>query len=159
VSLEEEGSTSARKRRITGTLVSMSVDSVVIQNANDDGQQSFPAASVRTFDVSTGRRSMVAQGALIGGLGLGTGLAIQSYIEESRCPSQNPPGGWKLRECGSPGGMAAVAFILNGAVGAGAGALIGAFIHTDRWQPVPNHVRGAVLPSGRGVALSFSVVR
>jgi hypothetical protein len=96
---------------------------------------------------------------MIGGLGLGTLSAIQSYIEEARCPSQNPPGGWKIKDCGSPEGTAAVVFMFTGALGAAVGTLVGVLIQTDRWESVPQHVRGAVLPSGKGAVLTLSVYR
>ena len=157
ISLEEGVAPSASKR-VVGTLVSMSTDSVVVRSAADD-PQSFPAASVTALEVSMDRRSRVLQGALIGALGLGTISAIQAYSEESSCKPQTNAGGWVVTTCGSPGGMAVIGFVLGGGMGAGVGALIGAFIRTDRWLLVSPDVRGAVRPSGRGVAISVSVIR
>ena len=152
----EEGVLPGANKRVVGTLVSMSDESVVIRTSADD-PQSFPAASVTALEVSTGRTSRALQGALIGGLALGTITAIQAYVAESNCEPE--PFGGPLSGCGSPGGIAALGFVLGGTVGAGAGALIGAFIRTDRWLPASPGVRGAVRPSAEGLAISVSVVR
>ena len=149
----EEGVPPAANKRVVGTLVSMSAESVVVQSAADD-PQSFPAASVTALEVSMGRRSRVLQGALIGALILAPISAVQGYNQTSRCDRTAVRHG-----CIEPGTMAVTEFAGGGALGAGAGALIGAFIRTDRWLPVSPAVRGAVRPSGEGLAISVSVVR
>jgi hypothetical protein len=153
----EEGIPPATKKRIIGTLVSVNDESVILQSTNDNGQQSFPAASVRTLEVSMGRRSTEWEVGLLGGLALGTANAIGAYNKESNCIPHTR--GWEVTTCGSPTGMSVIGFVAGGVLGAAVGSVIGARLHTDRWVRVPHDVRGAVRPAAGGVAITFSVVR
>jgi hypothetical protein len=113
--------TSAESKPIVGVLRQVDDRQLVI----DDGKGSLtsvPTTDVRKIQVSTGRRSNVKRGFIIGAL-LGAALGIAAI--EGTCGDGI--------ECTNTGGALAGLSVVGGA----AGALVGAPIRTERWRSVP----------------------
>lgn len=111
---------------IIGTLVSLDSAGLVIATDKSD-TVTAPRASITTVDISTGTKSHAGKGALIGlGVGAVTGVVV------GLAASGSDNGGF----LDFSSGEWAVGVGLTGAVfGTGLGAIIGAFIHTDKWSP------------------------
>ena len=137
-----------RYPRLEGTLRSVTIDSIVVDTVR------LPISSISQLQVRH-RRGNAGKGALIGGITLGVASGIAgaagcagssgSFIDCSdRVPAAFLTGGF-----------------LGFAVGAGIGAVIGAFVKTDRWERVAvgrllvSAAPGRNGPLTLGVSLSF----
>jgi hypothetical protein len=120
----------ASTQTATGTLVRLTRDSITISPRGLRDERAFALASLSEVTVSRGRHSRTGRGALIG-LASGTLAGVSSGL--FLCGSV---------DCDSSGGdftgIAVVTLGLGGAlIGTGLGALIGSFIHTERWESIP----------------------
>jgi hypothetical protein len=117
-----------------GRLLFGSVDTL----ANDrlswrpDGVTStaLPLSAINTLEISKGRHSRTAKGALIGGASLGI-LSLTTFGMMAAAPEgdwMRLEGGWRDALLLSAAGTAA---------GAGVGAVIGSMFHSEDWQEVP----------------------
>jgi len=111
-----------------------------------------PITDVERLDVHAGRRSRAVTGALVGAVagllaGVPLGMAEQSRYD---CDPNNG-----FAPCIPP--MPTIPVMLA-ALGAGVGAVTGAFIKTDRWEEVPlEQVRVSVAPQRGGVVIGISM--
>ena len=135
------------------TLTQVRDDSIVI--AGHTGSRTIGLDNVTAIDISAGRRSHFLQDA---GIGLGVGALAGGFI-----------GYFSYEECDEEGFMAcfmvpdsrmeSAAFggAVLGGVGLVAGAIIGAFRRTDRWEAASLPARVSIGQSrSGGVGLSFS---
>jgi hypothetical protein len=123
-------------------------DQSALAVTRDDGSVvDVPRAAIRELEIARGRRSHAKKGAIIGAAA-GAAFVLAVYAAEKDCGSDP--------RCGTYASAGAVGFAAAGAL---VGAGIGAMVKTDRWVKVdPVMVRVGVPPTGRGVALSVSVV-
>ncbi len=131
-----------RREATTGTLLGLTRDSVLLATGDPNVRRAFALASLSEVAVSRGRHSRTGRGALIGLIsgtvaGVASGLILCVHAD---CESSG----------GDFAGLAAATLGLGGAlVGTGLGALIGSFIHTERWESMPlGHLRLGVGPPG-----------
>jgi hypothetical protein len=118
-------------RTLTGTLLSQDAAGLVIVTGRAD-TVTAPRASITSVEVSTGTKSNVGKGALIGlGAGLGAGIIV------GIAASGSDDGSWLDFSSGEwAAGIGATGAVL----GAGIGAIVGAATRSDKWAP-------AVLPT------------
>ncbi|MEX1186311.1 MAG: hypothetical protein WEA80_06955 [Gemmatimonadaceae bacterium] len=134
-----------------GTVLEVRGDSVVI--AGRHGSRTIALANVTRLDVSTGTRRHVGRGALIGlGVGALLGLTVVDEGVED-CTDE-------FLICPVPvsrAQMATAGALVSGAAGVVIGAIVGAFVKSDRWESRSAPFRAAINP-GRsgGVQLSLS---
>jgi hypothetical protein len=125
--------------RLTGTLVGMQADSLVVATAA--AQLSIPRRLVTRLEVSRGQRSAAGKGALIG---LATALGVVGVVGYTACSAATSP-----RSCFASQEGAQYIFLAtwaaSGATGALVGALIGGGVRRERWEAVP-----LVGPAGSG---------
>ena len=129
-------------RALTGTLVAISADSLLLSPKPGD-RLAIPLASLTELKVNLGRKWRVREGALVGFLLGGTGGAVWGYCS----------GGFGVWE--PDPGFRTEAFLGSGL----AGALVGALVcSVEKWQEVAlNRVRVGISPADNGaVRLSAS---
>lgn len=113
---------------VTARLISLDGDHLVVerlvpaQPAGTWVTVSLATESVDRLQVRVGRRSNPGRGALIG--------AAVGVLSGIGCATQDQSWAWEQPSDGE-------CFALGIAGGAGTGALIGLFIHSDVWAPVP----------------------
>ena len=125
---------SSRGDRRIGTLMSANQDSIVIR---DDASRrvATPSFAVTAFERSDGRHGHAGTGAWVGAL---CGFAVGALV---------------VREQGA-GGLAgydasdAAPLVVGPLIGTGVGALVGTFIRTEQWAPVPRPWRITIDPEG-----------
>lgn len=123
-------------RWLIGTVIGQSGDSLRLDERGSRTMLAVPTARLAALQVSRGRRSHTALGALIG---FGAGAAF-GILATAATPAINTD----VR------GYALVAGIFGG-VGAGAGALVGWAIQSERWEPLsPPRVSSRTVPTGAG---------
>lgn len=105
-----------------GEVHSLSSDSLTVR-LRDDLLSAVPWSSLSSVQVSTGRRSHAAVGALVG---FAVGTALAGYL--ACCTEYEDPGS---------GTAFAIGVALFGLPGAGLGAVVGSQIRTDVWRDVP----------------------
>jgi hypothetical protein len=129
-------STGSIERQIQGKFVSLSQDSIVIQEEDDTLPLSLPLTAVDHVDVVAGKSRMksMAIGALLGGL---AGAAIGA------ASSSDQP--FLL-------GGRGIAAAEVGTVGVVLGGLIGLAVGSERWQPVNLPTRLSIVPLRGGGA-------
>ena len=126
---------------VTGRLVEQDGTRLVVSDAKGS-LTAIPVADVSRLEVSAGRKSKALLGAVIGAaVGLGVGLwAATTWCAESGCDNE-------------AGGV-----LVLGAGGAGLGALVGAAIKIEKWQPVlANHPQSRFAPGSSGWRASLRV--
>ena len=130
------------RHRVAGVVVSQDSDAIAVRPYPDDAGLVIAQSRLTAVEVSTGRHSNAGTGALIGlvGGGLLGAAAGASCEDEWLCP-------------GPAAGAASV-----GLLGAALGGLIGAFSHSETWQPVDQRrVRVSVVAPARGGGLGVGV--
>lgn len=147
-------------RRVTGTLVSLNADSIVLGDEREssasgplESRLAIPRAGITSLQVNTGRHSSAGTGALIGaGIGVVGGLVLGVAAQ---CDGSEV---W-FAACVDGAGQTAVLGLFLGAVGAGIGAITGAFITHDTWHTLqqPPAVGVILRPAGDGVAAGLSI--
>jgi hypothetical protein len=141
-------STGAIAKGTTGRLVQVGPDVLRIQVDGRPDPIAVPLTAVTRLERSLGRRSSAGKGALIGtvvGTGMGAVLVALAGHSDSDCDGPCTP--YAI--------IAGSAFIGAGAL---VGAIGGALIKTERWEPVSlGHIGVNVLPRHRGAALALSV--
>jgi len=109
---------------VTGTLVSNSGSSVRIARERD----TVDVQDVTRIQEPNGRHGHALAGVLVGAIGLGAAGAIAGAAATTHCTS------FCITSQGEDAAVLGVAGVLSGAV---VGGIVGALIHTDRWQDVP----------------------
>ena len=137
--------------RDVATVTELRGDSIVLTSKM--GTRAVALSNVTRLDVSTGTRRNVRRGALIGlGVGALFGLTMTDEAMDE-CSDQ-------LLLCPTPatdGEMEVAGALVSGVAGAAIGAIVGAFVRTERWENRSPAVTAAINP-GRfgGVQLSMS---
>jgi hypothetical protein len=136
----------------TGTLVAIRADTLVLQPEHRVDTLRIPVGSVRTLEVSRGRKSRVGAGIGYGALvGVATGALVPLAVCGGDCGASS---------VGNFTGLLVVGGAVLGAVaGSVVGGVIGAAHSGERWEQVPSdrwHLSVAPRPRG-GVALAVSV--
>ncbi len=139
--------------RLVGTMLAMDPDSCVLDVEGRYKPVAVPLASLTSLQVSRGKRSLAGPGAVVGMLtgGIaGVSLALSACKVEGACRSNGEDK------------TVVVALVLGvggAALGAGVGALLGAFKKVDRWEEVPlDAIRVGPAPNAPGgVAISVSL--
>jgi hypothetical protein len=135
--------------RVTGTLASIDAARLHLTLENGD-RLSVPSDALESIDVSAGRRSHWVRGAGIGALvGLafsGTVVIIGSSDEDDGLDSLDRA-------------LYGAVIVTTTAGGAVLGAITGALIRTEQWEPVPlSNVQWGVGPvAGGGVGVTASL--
>lgn len=134
-------------RWLTGTVVEQSGDSLRLDERDSHAMVAVPTERVAAFQVSRGRHSHTTLGALIG-FAAGATFGI---IATAADPAINT----------DARGYTLVAGIFGG-IGAGAGALVGWAIQSERWEPLlPLRTSSRRVPTGAtrrpvlGLSLQF----
>jgi len=132
------------RRRVTGALLSQDADSVRLQPDRGDAGGAVAQSRISGVEVSAGRHSNAAGGALAGLLGGGIfGAVLGASCEgDFVCPGAGP---------------AAASLGLLGAV---LGGVVGAFSHHETWQSVYQrevHVNLVTPVQGRGLGVGVRV--
>jgi hypothetical protein len=135
---------SAGNEPVTGTLLSVDVDALVLRHEANDAASRIPIAEIVKLEVSGGRRSQAGRGAMIGaavGVMPGLLLTFGDYSSDVHGDSH-----------------AGTAAVIGAAGGALLGAALGWALKTEDWVPsqVPRAAVAAV-PVRKGVAVSFRV--
>jgi hypothetical protein len=133
---------SAVSGRVTGTVIEMSEESLVI--LADERPLRVPRQAIEQIELSTGKQRRTLKGMLIGA---GIGAVVLPPALHDSC----------LNDCGSKW---SAEYILAGVgVGAAWGAGIGALVKKDRWSSVPvTQVRLGLWPiRGGGIGASVSL--
>jgi hypothetical protein len=132
---------------ITGRSASITADSVMIIPDKTADTLRFDKRELGRLDVSQGRKSYAGRGALMGaGVGLVAGLAWYAAID---CTDSDNP---FEQVCPVLGTELALITTAGGAAG---GAIIGAFIHHEKWKGVKLGTRlSARLQGRRGVGVT-----
>ena len=141
----------AKDVAVSGTFVNLSADSLAYRSALTNEIRMVPIDQLTTFDRRQSRTAGegavrgLKWGAPIGGtLGLAVGLACADQDEW-----------WVYYDC-SAGEVVLVSVVMAG-VGGGIGALIGAALPGERWEPVSlQALRLGVASKNGGVAWSVS---
>jgi hypothetical protein len=133
---------SAGNEPVTGVLLSIDVDALVLRREGIDAASRIPVAEIVKLEVSSGRRSQMGRGAMIGaavGVMPGLLLTFGDYSSDVHGDSH-----------------AGTVAVIGAAGGALVGAAIGWALKTEDWVPseVPRAAVAAV-PVRRGVAVSF----
>ncbi len=121
----------ARARLSTTTLPGMLHGYVVRSDAKsvtflveNGGEQTVSVSNLTRLDISVARKRQMLKGAIIGTV-LGFGLGFAFDVDPQDC------GYYSDNFCSRGEALAGATL-----VGAGMGALIGTFFHSDRWSPV-----------------------
>ena len=110
---------------VIGPLQETSADSYVIApEGRPEAAARFAASNVSRVEMSVGRHSAVGRGAGVGAIAFGALALISVTTDDNKYFGS------------SEDGYAVTAVIGSAAIGAGLGALVGAFIHSERWQEV-----------------------
>lgn len=135
------------------TVVDVRGDSIVLGIAGSSQTVGF--ADVTALDVSTGKRTRVLRDA---GLGLGAGViigAVAGALTFEECVPDTFLGCLLAPE--SRADAAAMGGFVLGVVGLVAGAVVGIFDRTDRWESVDLPVRAVVAPTrSAGISVMLS---
>jgi len=133
------------------TVTEMRGDSIVV--AGRSGSRIIALRNVTALDISTGTRNRVVRDGLIG---FGAGALIGAVVgadAADECSDQ----AYCISPFDSGGEAAALGIVVFGAAGLVAGAIVGAFDRTDRWEPRELPFKVAVNPSmSGGVTLKIS---
>lgn len=145
----------SRRTQFIGTLQGRRDDDVVIRVRDPEAELAVPLRSVARLETSLGRHGKAGQGALIGfGAGMVGGIATGLIVCSSGDCDEND-GFFDL----STGAVTAVLALGGAIVGTGVGAITGALIHSERWQPVqiPDLPQGEGPPVENGIRLAISL--
>lgn len=138
---------------LVGTVLVMDSDSCVIDVEGRYKPVAVPLTSLESVEVYRGQRSFAAQGAAGGAIGggiIGVGLAIKVCHDWDACRWDNENKTLLVTVVAGVGGAV---------LGAGLGALVGAFSKTDSWEELPlDEIRVGPAPIvGDGFAVSVSL--
>ena len=139
--------TSRSPSRVIGTLVAFTPSSVTI--ATEQETLYIQKASIEQLAVSLGKKRNTIRGALVGGATGGIVLGMTALADS---PPDNPCVSIPGFICGRDeviNARAVISKTIMGVVtGAAAGAMIGTFIRTDRWEKCPLQVSLELEPAG-----------
>lgn len=124
------------RQKQVATVVSVTPDTVVLRFGATIPVRSLAASDIASLEVTRGKHTRKAKGAIWGLLiGAGTGAVLgYALYEEPTCESQEFFGCIYFFGPGSAGANAAVSAVAGGLVGALVGTLIGTRA-TDSWVP------------------------
>ncbi len=131
---------------IVGNVLGLTGDSLIVRQEGRASPLLLPLETVGRIELSEGRHARTGRGALIGlvsGAVLGTGLVVAAASNEE-------PGDFE----GLLTFLALVTGVGVSAAGVGIGALVGSFVHTERWREVPLHELRVGAGAQGGVAIS-----
>jgi hypothetical protein len=135
-----------------GTVLESKSDTLVLDVEGGTAPLAIAVASITRLDVSRGRESHAFTGGCVGFLaGVATGAAMGFASGDEPAPC--------FMAC-SAEEKALVGAVVLGLAGAAAGFAVGAFIHSERWEPTYpwGRVRVGLTPHGDdGLAVSVSV--
>ena len=139
--------------RVTGTIETLSSDTLVLRTEARRSLQAIPFASITKLEVSRGRKSNVGKGARIGlAVGAGVGAIAGVILIIGECS-----GSAGCLFYSVAGGVAGALYLfLPGTL---LGAVIGAVFRTDLWETVPlDRIRVSLRPNDHlGVAVSVRI--
>lgn len=144
--------TLAGRSREKGVVVQTDAETLTVSLGSGQPPVRIPLASVERLEVARGRRTTAREGALVGGLagGVLAGLAVGGLMQ-ALCENGSDCSGETAR-------ASLVGAAIVGTAGAGAGALIGLVIKTDRWERLPvNRVRVGIRPAPAGASVQVSL--
>lgn len=113
------------KESVTGVLLGVQDGSMVVRPDDADTPLAVPLAAIQRLDVSRGRRSWAAKGALVGGV-VGASLGALVALGAGCFDCSLDRGELVLVAAGTAGGIGAVT-----------GALVGLSTTSERWDRVP----------------------
>ena len=117
---------------LVGTLLAQGDDSLRLQVIGEVTPVSVARSAIKRLEISRGSHSKAGADALIGlGAGALVGGAVGAVAGSdlaNECPGN---------DCGH--GLVVFGGLLVGVFGAGVGAVIGSFSHSERWDSVPPH--------------------
>lgn len=145
----------SRRTEFIGTLQGRRDDDVVIRVRDPEAELAVPLSSVARLETSLGRHGKAGKGAFIGlGTGMAGGIATGLIVCSSGDCDEND-GFFQL----STGFVTAVLALSGAIVGTGVGAITGALIRSERWQPVeiPDLPHGEGPPVENGIRLAISL--
>jgi hypothetical protein len=126
---------------LVGQVVALERDAVVVVSEGGRSQTRVPVTPATAFEVSKGRRSQAARGALLGGA-VGAMPGLLMTFGDYNTDKGNP----------------AAISLAGAAAGAGLGSLIGLALKSEEWLPARMPAIGAsIAPVPRGAAFSFSL--
>ena len=121
----------ADQRWLAGELLQFRADTLRLRTADPPDSVTLTTGSLAGLELSRGRKSQAGKGAALGaGVGVILGLVVGAVTYEDDCPDclGLDPG---------VGGSALLGGVLFGVLGLGVGALIGASVDAERWEPLP----------------------
>jgi hypothetical protein len=131
----------AAAQPLVGRIVALEPDAVVVLGERDLSQTRVPVTRSTTLEVSGGRRSQAARGAMLGAA-LGALPGVLMTFGDYNTDKGNP----------------AAISLAGAAAGAALGSLIGLALRSEEWLPARMPaVSASVAPVRRGVAISFSL--
>ena len=126
---------------LIGQVVALEPGAVVVTGEGSTGQKRVPIVPSTTLEVSTGKKSRVSRGAIVGaavGAMPGLFMTFGDYNTDK----------------GSPAAVS----LVGAAAGAAIGSLIGLALKSENWLPVDVPVVTAgIAPIPRGISISLSV--
>jgi hypothetical protein len=147
ISLADDG-------RVTGTLVGLPSDSLVLETA--DGTRAYARSAITQLELSRDSRSHWKKGAVIGGV---TGAVATFLVLNSGSPaSTNICDSEHNQDAIGTGPCLALAGLAGGLGGALLGAGVGSLLHSEAWAPASlEGVRLTLLPWGSRSFVTVSV--
>jgi hypothetical protein len=135
------GSSEAEAQPLVGRIVALEPDAVVLLADDGHSQTRVPVTHSTRLEVSGGRRSKAARGAMIG-TAIGALPGVLMTFGDYNSDKGNP----------------AAISIAGAAAGAALGSLIGLALKSEEWLPARMPaVSASVAPVRRGAAISFSI--
>ena len=130
---------SAGADKLIGTVVPSPVDTLMVRPADRMTAVAIPLASVTRLEVRFGQKSHLLLGAAIGFVAGAASLGIGSAVDCNQADS----------DCAKHQTVTLTA--LGGLSGGAVGALLGSFIHSDRWERVVlERMRVSLVPADGG---------
>lgn len=127
---------------VIGQVVALEADGVVLLREDGGPQTRVPLTPSTTLEVSAGKKSQAARGAMLGAAaGVMPGLLMT------------------FGDYNSDKGNPAVVSIVGAAAGAALGALVGSALKSEDWRPAKAPVvTTGIAPIPRGASISFRVM-
>jgi hypothetical protein len=127
---------------LIGQVVALEPGVVVVLCKGGTGQRRLPIAPSATLEVSTGKKSQAARGAMVGAA-VGAMPGLFMTFGDYNTDKGNP----------------AAVSVVGAAAGAAIGSVVGLALHSENWLPADlPPVTAGIAPIRRGVSVSFSVV-
>jgi hypothetical protein len=135
------GSSEAGAQPLVGRIVALEPDALVLLGEGDRPQTRVPVTRSTRLEVSGGRRSKAARGAMLGAAAGALPGLLMTFGDYNT-------------DKGNPAAIA----LAGAAAGAALGSLIGLALRSEEWLPARMPaVSASVAPVRRGAAISFSL--